>query len=105
MSGVGEFDLVLLGSVRTTSLFPGHDWGAEGDAPDVLAVLDAPKPPPPRVSLSAARLSCARAVLFLIDGEAKREAVTHWRAGADIPARAIRPPSGVDVPLDASLLS
>ena len=72
---------------------------------DVLAVFDAPKPPPERVSLSAARLSRAREVLFLVAGESKREAVARWRAGENIPARAIRPPSGVDVLVESKLLS
>ncbi len=105
---VGEFDLVLLGlgdDGHTASLFPNNDWGTAPDAPAVLAVFNAPKPLPERVSLSAARLSHAREVLFLIAGESKREAVKRWRAGEDIPARAIRPRAGVDVLLEAKLLS
>ena len=105
---VGDFDLVLLGlgeDGHTASLFPGHDWGAGADAADTLAVLDAPKPPAQRVSLSARRLSRARAVLFLVTGEAKHDAVTRWRAGADIPARAIQPQAGVDVLAEAMLLT
>ncbi len=102
---VGEFDLVLLGlgeDGHTASLFPGHDWNSAGA--DTLAVLDAPKPPVQRVSLSAARLSRAREVLFLVTGESKREAVARWRAGEDLPAAAIRPANGVDVLVDADLL-
>jgi 6-phosphogluconolactonase len=102
---VGEFDLVLLGigeDGHTASLFPRHAWNISGG--DVLAVLDAPKPPPERVSLSAARLSRAREVLFLVTGESKREAVARWRAGDDLPAAAIQPAAGVDVLVDASLL-
>jgi len=53
-------------------------------APDALAVLDAPKPPPQRVSLSAARLSRTRELLFLVEGESKRDAVKRWRAGAGV---------------------
>ena len=86
---IGEFDLVLLGlgeDGHTASLFPNHDWGIAPDAPDVLAVFNAPKPLTERVSLSAARLSRAREVLFLIAGDAKREAVKRWRAGENIPA-------------------
>jgi len=108
LRGVGEFDLVLLGlgeDGHTASLFPNHDWGTAPDAPDVLAVLDAPKPPPQRVSLSAARLSRAREVVFLVAGVNKRTALTRWRAGAPLPASAIRPPSGVDVLFDAELLT
>ena len=104
---VGDFDLVLLGlgeDGHTASLFPGHDWGVAMDSPDALAVFDAPKPPPQRVSLSAARLSRTREVLFLVTGESKRDAVTQWRSGANIPARAIQPQAGVDVLLESSLL-
>jgi 6-phosphogluconolactonase len=103
LKGVGDFDLVLLGlgeDAHTASLFPGHDWGEGADAPDALAVFDAPKPPPERVSLSAQRLSRARQVLFLVTGAGKREAITAWRKGERIPAAAIRPAAGVDVLMD-----
>lgn len=108
LRGIGEFDLVLLGlgeDGHTASLFPGRDWGVAPNALDVLAVYDAPKPPPQRVSLSAARLSRSHAILFLVEGESKRNAVTQWRMGADIPARAIRPQAGGDVLVEAKLLS
>ena len=108
LRGIGDFDLVLLGlgeDGHTASLFPGHDIGAATNAPDTLAVFDAPKPPLQRVSLSASRLGRAREVLFVIEGESKRDAVTRWRDRADIPARAIRPHSGVDVLVEATLLA
>ena len=107
LRGVGDFDLVLLGlgeDGHTASLFPDHDWGEAMTSPDALAVFDAPKPPPQRVSLSAARLSRAREVVFLVDGESKCDAVSQWRANADIPARAIHPQAGVDVLLTSALL-
>ena len=107
LRAVGDFDLVLLGlgeDGHTASLFPGHEWGAQHGAPDALAVFDAPKPPPERVSLSAARLSRARQVNFLVTGESKHRAVSDWRAGKDIPARAITPTAGVDVLLESALL-
>ena len=94
------FDLVLLGlgeDGHTASLCPGHDWGEAPGSPAALAVVDAPKPPRQRVSLSAARLSHAREVLFMVAGDSKREALAQWRAGAPIPAGAIRPAAGVDV--------
>lgn len=105
LAGVGTFDLVLLGlgeDGHTASLFPGQAWGEEFDAPAALAVFDAPKPPPERVSLSARRLSQARRVLFLAAGAGKREAVKAWRQGDRIPAAVIRPAAGVDVLLDRS---
>jgi 6-phosphogluconolactonase len=107
LQGSGDFDLVLLGlgeDGHTASLFPGHDWGIDTDSADALAVLDAPKPPPQRVSLSAARLGRAREVLFLISGASKRDAIARWRAGDGLPARSITPTAGVDVLIDAALL-
>lgn len=104
---VDGFDLVLLGlgeDGHTASLFPDHEWGTAPGSPDTLAVLDAPKPPPQRVSLSAARLSRARQVIFLVSGESKHRAVAEWRAGKDIPARAIMPAAGVDVLVESALL-
>jgi len=102
---VGDFDLVLLGlgeDGHTASLFPEHDWGVAGDAPDVLQVHDAPKPPPQRLSLSAHRLSRARQVLFLVTGAGKGAAVARWKNGEAIPAAAIHCDNGVDVLLDAA---
>ncbi len=105
LRGIDAFDMVLLGlgeDGHTASLFPGRDWGVHPDSPDALAVFDAPKPPPERVSLSANRLSRARAVLFLVEGAGKRDAVAAWQRGEAIPARSIAPEAGVDVLLDAA---
>jgi len=104
---VGLFDLVLLGlgeDGHTASLFPGHEWGAAREAPDAMAIFDAPKPPAQRVSLSAGRLSRTRKALFMIRGESKHEAVADWQAGKNIPARAIMPAAGVDILVESSLL-
>lgn len=106
LAQVDDFDLVLLGlgeDGHTASLFPGHDWGETSGAADALALFGAPKPPPERVSLSAARLGRARAVLFLVSGESKRDAVMRWRKGERIPAAAVRCPAGVDVLMDFAL--
>ena len=105
LAGVGDFDLVLLGlgdDGHTGSLFPGHLLGEQPSSPDVLAVFDAPKPPPQRVTLSAARFSRARQTFFLVAGEDKRDAVARWAAGEAVPAACIRPPAGVDVFVDAT---
>ena len=107
LEGIRLFDLVLLGlgeDGHTASLFPGHELGNTPDAPAAIAVFDAPKPPPQRVSLSAYRLGAAHQVMFLVTGEAKRQAVTDWRNGVAIPATAITPASGVDVYIEAKLL-
>lgn len=107
LQGTGLFDLVLLGlgeDGHTASLFPGHEWGAAPDAPAVITVLDAPKPPPQRVSLSAHRLSLARQVIFLVTGEGKRQAIKDWRNGVAIPATAINPANGVNVYVEDELL-
>jgi len=105
---VGEFDLVLLGlgeDGHTGSLFPGRELGRCERAPSTIAVLDAPKPPPERVTMSAHRFSWTRQAVFLVAGEGKREAIRRWRAGAELPARAITPSAGVDVFVEATLLS
>jgi 6-phosphogluconolactonase len=105
---VDIFDLVILGlgeDGHTASLFPDHDWGTSPDAPATLAVHDAPKPPPQRVSLTAWRLSQTRQLMFLVSGTTKWQAIFDWRNGKDIPAAAISPASGVDVYLDEGLLS
>jgi 6-phosphogluconolactonase len=104
---IGAFDLVLLGlgeDGHTASLFPNASEQRVDSRGDVIAVSDAPKPPPERVSLSAARLSDARVVLFLVGGESKRDAVRRWREGEAIPAAKIAPAGGVDVLIDASLV-
>jgi 6-phosphogluconolactonase len=79
------FDLVLLGmgeDGHTASLFPGHVI-PEGAL--VMAVHDAPKPPPDRVSLTPVALTAAREVLILVTGASKRQALSAWRDGADLP--------------------
>lgn len=103
LRAVPSFDLALLGlgeDGHTASLFPGRAWGEAGNDPEVLAVRAAPKPPPERITLSAARLARSRQVLFLVAGADKRAAVAAWKAGANIPARAIG--GDVQVLLDAA---
>jgi len=94
------FDMVLLGmgeDGHTASLFPGHP--AAGDA-SVLAVFDAPKPPPERVSLGDRALNDACSVLALVTGASKQAAVRRWRNGEDLPIARMHGRGGLDVYLD-----
>jgi 6-phosphogluconolactonase len=103
VADVDMFDLVLLGlgeDGHTASLFPGREAEDTGSNAAALAVHHAPKPPVDRVSLSAARLSRARQVLFLVTGAAKRDAISRWRSGKALPAASINPDAGVDVLVD-----
>lgn len=90
---VPDFDLVLLGmgeDGHTASLFPGHDWGEDSGSPAALAVADAPKPPPERVSLSAARLRRSQHVWLLMTGAGKREALARWNSGVVLPVAVVQ---------------
>ncbi len=79
-------DLVLLGigeDGHCASLFPGHPaLSATGWA---VAVHDAPKPPPDRVSLTLGCLRNARRVIFLVTGAGKADAFRKAQAG-EVPA-------------------
>lgn len=93
LKDVADFDVVLLGmgeDGHTASLFPDHNWGGAQNSPDVLAVYAAPKPPPERVSLSAARLSRSGRVWFAVTGTGKREALLRWKSGETLPVSAVR---------------
>lgn len=97
--GAGEFDLVLLGmgpDGHVASLFPGYPQLAVEDALAV-PVLDSPKPPPLRVTLTFRALNTSRAVWFLVTGAEKAAATARaWAfdgSVAETPARGISGPS------------
>jgi 6-phosphogluconolactonase len=96
---LAPLDLVLLGmgpDGHTASLFPGHPrLDAEGAA---IAVHDAPKPPPDRVSLSLGTLREARRVVLMVTGADKAEALAAARRG-EVPAGLI---PGAEVLADRS---
>ena len=96
------FDLALLGlgeDGHTASLFPGNRAGS-ASRQLAIAVTDAPKPPPQRVSMSPASLSEATAVWFIVTGASKRQALQEWLAGAPLPPRLIQPQAGIDIYTD-----
>ncbi len=98
-----QFDLVLLGlgeDGHTASLFPMQEWERAIAWPSVLPVHDAPKPPADRVSLSPERLSATHALLFIVTGAGKADAVRDWKAGVAIPASRIGAQQTVDIFLD-----
>lgn len=93
--GPEVFDLVMLGlgpDGHVASLFPGRPQ-LDVTGRDAVSVLDSPKPPPQRVSLTLPRLNRASEVFFLASGETKAEAVARALAGADVhetPAAGVR---------------
>lgn len=100
------FDLAIYGlgpDGHTASLFPGRPEVGERRR-WVVDVPEAGQPPyVPRVSLTVPALSAAATGLFLISGEAKREALGRLLAGDPIPAGLMAPARGIIVADAASL--
>jgi 6-phosphogluconolactonase len=82
---VPVLDIALLGigeDGHTASLFP-HNPALEARGVAAVAVHDAPKPPPDRVSLSLEVLRSTRSVILLASGSAKAAALARALAGPD----------------------
>jgi 6-phosphogluconolactonase len=83
--GLPAMDLALLGlgeDGHTASLFP-HAAALDSRGEVCVAVHDAPKPPPDRVSLTLDALRAARSALILAVGQAKAKAVAATLSGPD----------------------
>ena len=96
-AGRPRFDVIHLGlgdDGHTASLFPGSPALQEGQAL-VAAVHDAPKPPPERLTLTLPVINAARAVLFMVQGASKREALARVRRrDPAVPASHVLPVDG-----------
>jgi len=89
---VPHFDVVLLGmgpDGHVASLFPGNPAELASGA-EVVAVHDAPKPPPDRVSLTNEAICVAEAVWLVVAGAEKAPSVAAALAGAPLPAARVR---------------
>ncbi|HUN77970.1 MAG TPA: 6-phosphogluconolactonase [Solirubrobacteraceae bacterium] len=84
--GLPSLDVALVGlgeDGHTASLFPGHAAVVDASGALCLAVHDAPKPPPDRVTLSMGVLRAARCCLMLVTGSGKAQALARVMAGPD----------------------
>jgi 6-phosphogluconolactonase len=75
---VPVLDLIVLGigpDGHVASLFPGAPALDAGEEAVALGVLNSPKPPPERITLSLAVLRAARGCLLLATGTSKADAV------------------------------
>ena len=96
-----RFDLILLGigpDGHTASLFPGQPEVVRPSAALVVAVHNAPKPPPTRVTFSYTLINQAAHVLFVVSGADKaaalREVLRDTVDVARLPAQGVRPKQG-----------
>ena len=93
---VPSFDVLLLGvgpDTHVASLFPGLSGVRERER-TVVAVRDAPKPPPVRLSLTLTAIRAAREVWLLAAGADKADAVATALAPAASPDPAQVPAAG-----------
>jgi 6-phosphogluconolactonase len=96
-NGAPQLDLILLGvgaDGHTASLFPGSPILQE-HMRWVMPVLNAPKPPPRRLTLTVPVLNAGRQVIFLVTGREKAAAVQEALEGVGLaeqcPAKLVRP--------------
>jgi 6-phosphogluconolactonase len=95
--GWPRFDIIHLGlgeDGHTASLFPGSPAVQEAQTL-VVHVHNAPKPPPDRLSLTLPVINAARAVLVMVQGAAKKDALARvLRRDPALPASRVAPADG-----------
>jgi 6-phosphogluconolactonase len=95
--GWPRFDIIHLGmgeDGHTASLFPGSPELLETEAL-VAHVRNAPKPPPERLTLTLPVINAARAVLVMVQGASKADALARvLRRDPALPASLIAPTEG-----------
>jgi 6-phosphogluconolactonase len=95
--GRPRFDVIHLGlgeDGHTASLFPGSPALQESEA-FVAHVHNAPKPPPERLTLTLPVINAARAVLFMVQGASKKDALARVLSrDPALPASHVQPVDG-----------
>jgi 6-phosphogluconolactonase len=95
--GWPRFDIIHLGlgeDGHTASLFPGSPALQEAKAL-VARVPNAPKPPPERLTLTLPVINAARAVLVMVQGASKKDALARvLRRDPALPASHVAPADG-----------
>jgi len=93
ISRITSFDLILLGigeDGHTASLFPGNNLYETFGGPDVLPVLNSPKYPAERVSLSLSKINTAEKIIFLVTGDKKNKIVKSFLKNKKMPATQVK---------------
>lgn len=97
---IPRFDLILLGvgeDGHTASLFPDHSVLKE-TGHWIVPVLDAPKPPPTRITMTLPLINNARNVVFVASGTAKANIVSKVLNSEakqpKLPAQMVNPTNG-----------
>ena len=100
-SELPRFDLILLGlgpDGHTAALFPGQPEAVRPSAALAVAVHNAPKPPPARITCTYRLINAAANVLVLVAGTDKALALREVLRGsvdvARLPAQGVRPKQG-----------
>ncbi|TGL16963.1 6-phosphogluconolactonase [Leptospira yanagawae] len=93
ISEIVSFDLAILGigeDGHTASLFPGNFLGDSEDSPDVLPVINSPKLPSTRITLSLNKINQTDHVIILAKGSSKMSIINEILNGNDLPAAKVK---------------